>query len=105
MACRTFSASILQYGAIVFRIFFAFGTDYMLEYAWIKIAGGLAILGTAYAFRKQLTPGFLKKKEPKIKYKEAPYKFNLSPSGGGKGKQANEIKNRNIYTGKLIKKK
>ena len=70
-----------------------------------KIAGGLAILGTAYTFRKQLTPGFLKKKEPKIKYKEHDYKFNLSQSGGGKGKQANELKNRNIYTGKLIKKK
>ena len=29
-------------GAFVFRIFFAFGTEYMLEYAWIKIVGGLA---------------------------------------------------------------
>ena len=31
-------------GAFVFRIFFAFGTDYMLEYAWIKILGGLLLI-------------------------------------------------------------
>ena len=41
-------------GAFVFRIFFAFGTDYMLEYAWIKILGGLLLIWIVNNIRQDL---------------------------------------------------
>ena len=56
-------------GAFVFRIFFAFGTDYMLEYAWIKIAGGLALLWIVYNIRQDLF-GKNKIRSPQIKSHE-----------------------------------
>ena len=56
-------------GAFVFRIFFAFGTDYMLEYAWIKIAGGLALLWIVYNIRQDLF-GKNKIRSPESKSKE-----------------------------------
>ena len=56
-------------GAFVFRIFFAFGTEYMLEYAWIKIVGGLALLWIVYNIRQDLF-GKNKIKSPEIKSKE-----------------------------------
>ena len=56
-------------GAFVFRIFFAFGTDYMLEYAWIKIAGGLALLWIVYNIRQDLF-GKNKIRSPENKSKE-----------------------------------
>ena len=56
-------------GAFVFRIFFAFGTDYMLEYAWIKIVGGLALLWIVYNIRQDLF-GKNKIRSPEVKSKE-----------------------------------
>ena len=56
-------------GAFIFRIFFAFGTDYMLEYAWIKILGGLALLWIVYNIRQDLF-GKNKIKSPELKSKE-----------------------------------
>ena len=53
----------------IFRIFFAFGTDYMLEYAWIKILGGLALLWIVYNIRQDLF-GKNKIKSPELKSKE-----------------------------------
>ena len=41
-------------GAFIFRIFFAFGTDVMLEYAWIKIVGGLLLLWIVNNIRQDL---------------------------------------------------
>ena len=41
-------------GAFIFRIFFAFGTDVMLEYAWIKILGGLLLLWIVNNIRQDL---------------------------------------------------
>ena len=40
-------------GAFIFRIFFAFGTDYMLEYAWIKIRW-TSFLWIVYNIRQDL---------------------------------------------------
>ena len=56
-------------GAFIFRIFFAFGTDYMLEYAWIKIVGGLLLLWIVYNIRQDLF-GKNKIKSPEKKSKE-----------------------------------
>ena len=56
-------------GAFIFRIFFAFGTEYMLEYAWIKIVGGLALLWIVYNIRQDLF-GKNKIRSPEIKSKE-----------------------------------
>ena len=56
-------------GAFIFRIFFAFGTEYMLEYAWIKIAGGLALLWIVYNIRQDLF-GKNKIRSPEVKSKE-----------------------------------
>ena len=56
-------------GAFVFRIFFAFGTDYMLEYAWIKIVGGLLLLWIVYNIRQDLF-GKNKIRSPETKSKE-----------------------------------
>ena len=56
-------------GAFIFRIFFAFGTEYMLEYAWIKIVGGLLLLWIVYNIRQDLF-GKNKIKSPEIKSKE-----------------------------------
>ena len=40
-------------GAFIFRIFFAFGTDYMLEYAWINIFGGFLVTQRMLAMYKK----------------------------------------------------
>ena len=56
-------------GAFIFRIFFAFGTDYMLEYAWIKIVGGLLLLWIVYNIRQDLF-GKNKIRSPEVKSKE-----------------------------------
>ena len=56
-------------GAFIFRIFFAFGTEYMLEYAWIKIVGGLALLWIVYNIRQDLF-GKNKIRSPEVKSKE-----------------------------------
>ena len=56
-------------GAFIFRIFFAFGTEYMLEYAWIKIIGGLALLWIVYNIRQDLF-GKNKIRSPEVKSKE-----------------------------------
>ena len=89
-----------------------------------KIAGGVAILGGAYAFRKQLTPNFLKKKEKYKPITPVPLKLNLSsktknlmvdPKNPTKlvdgkkvpnkvSRQSLAVRDRNIYTGKLLPK-
>ena len=56
-------------GAFIFRIFFAFGTDYMLEYAWIKIVGGLLLLWIVNNIRQDLF-GKNKIRSPQVKSKE-----------------------------------
>ena len=64
-------------GAFVFRIFFAFGTEYMLEYAWIKIVGGLALLWIVYNIRQDLF-GKNKVRSPEVKSKEpVPFKTGV----------------------------
>ena len=54
--------------AFVFRIFFAFGTEYMLEYAWIKIVGISAFM-IVYNIRQDLF-GKNKVRSPEVKSKE-----------------------------------
>ena len=56
-------------GAFIFRIFFAFGTDVMLEYAWIKILGGLLLLWIVNNIRQDLF-GKNKVRSPAVKSKE-----------------------------------
>ena len=56
-------------GAFVFRIFFAFGTDYMLEYAWIKILGGLLLIWIVNNIRQDLF-GNNKIRSPQVRSKE-----------------------------------
>ena len=56
-------------GAFIFRIFFAFGTEYMLEYAWIKILGGLLLLWIVNNIRQDHF-GKNKIKSPQVKSKD-----------------------------------
>ena len=39
---------------LLYSEYFAFGTDYMLEYAWVKIVGGLLLLWIVYNIRQDL---------------------------------------------------
>ena len=55
--------------AFIFRIFFAFGATYLLEMAWLKIAGGLLLIWVINNLRQDLFEQ-KKIKSPNLKSKE-----------------------------------
>ena len=55
--------------AFVFRIIFAFGADYMFEFAWIKILGGVLLLWVINNLRQDFF-GQNKIRSPQLKSKE-----------------------------------
>jgi len=55
--------------AFIFRIFFAFGTEIMLDYPWIKILGGVLLLWIVNNLRQDFF-GKNKTKSPILKSKE-----------------------------------
>ena len=56
--------------AFIFRIFFAFGATYLLEMAWLKIAGGLLLIWVINNLRQDLFEQ-KKIKSPNLKSKES----------------------------------
>ena len=63
---------IIAYGvaaAFIFRIFFALGAVYVLQFAWLKILGGVLLLWIIYNIRQDLLQS-KKVKSPTIKSQE-----------------------------------
>ena len=63
---------IIAYGvaaACIFRIFFALGAVYVLQFAWLKILGGVLLLWIIYNIRQDLLQS-KKVKSPTIKSQE-----------------------------------
>ena len=56
-------------GAFIFRIFFALGAVYVLQFAWLKILGGVLLLWIIYNIRQDLLQS-KKVKSPTIKSQE-----------------------------------
>ena len=56
--------------AFIFRIFFALSATYLLEFAWIKIIGGILLIWVIYNLRKDLFE-FKKVKSPRLKSSES----------------------------------